>query len=269
MSMANSEKTVTAAALTVLATPDAQDKANTARQMARAWQAGELAAPVACDVPARPARPDVPELRPPNEMPKRRKAGSLAGRTALLHAVAHIELNAIDLAADMVARFGACMPQAFTDDWVSVCDDEARHFMMLEDRLTSLESFYGALPAHDGLWQASEATRDDLIGRLVVVPMVLEARGLDVTPDMITRLEAMGDQPSADCLKIIYSEEVRHVAIGTKWFHHLTVDRVQDRESIFHAMVAQYFHGKLKPPFNDDARTLAGLPTDYYQPLAG
>jgi len=255
-------------ALAVLQTREAEAKAAAARSMAADWSAGHVHAAMAVDCPDRPARPAAPALLPPNQMPKRRKAGSLAGRIALLHAVAHIELNAIDLAADMVARFAHIMPPAFTDDWISIADDEARHFMLLQARLKALDSHYGALPAHDGLWQAAEATKDNLIARLAVVPMVLEARGLDVTPDMIKRFDAIDDADSADILRVIYSEEVGHVETGTRWFHHVTQDSPDQRESVFQDLVRQYFHGKLKRPFNADARREAGMPPSYYEPLA-
>lgn len=262
------KQSVTLAALSVLNTAPADEKAAAARSLAGTWQGGELLDPSAHPVPDRPARPEKPVLLAPADMPKRRKGGNIANRIALLHAVAHIELNAIDLATDIVARFGHVMPRDFVDDWVQVADDEARHFGLLQTRLRDFDSFYGALPAHDGLWQASYATRNDIAARLAVVPMVLEARGLDVTPGMIKRLDSMGDIESADCLRIIYDEEVRHVAFGTKWFHFVADRYAQDRESLFQDKVKTYFHGLLKPPFNHQARDAAGLPKDYYEPLA-
>ena len=147
-----------------------------------------------------------------------------AGRIALLHALAHIELNAIDLSWDIVARFagwseaGRRLPKAFFDDWVGVADDEARHHAMLEARLNRLGASYGDLPAHDGLWQASMATAHDLAARLALVPLVLEARGLDVTPAMIESLRRHGDDDSADALQIIHDDEIGHVAAGKRWF---------------------------------------------------
>ena len=150
------------------------------------WRAGGLtasASPTA--MPARPARPVSPQLLAPRHMPRRRSAG-VGGRIALLHAVAHIELNAIDLAWDLIGRFaGLDWPVAFYDDWVAVAEDEAHHFTMIEARLNELGAGYGDFPAHDGLWQAAMATAHDPLARLAVVPMLLEARGLDVTPAMI------------------------------------------------------------------------------------
>ena len=155
--------------------------------------------------PLRPARPVYPELRPPRDMPKRRNFGSLAGRTALLHALAHIELNAIDLAWDMVARFAdAGLPREFLNDWVGVASEEAHHFSLLSARLADFGAKYGDLPAHDGLWEAAAATAGDLLARLAVVPLVLEARGLDVTPAMTEQLDRLGDAKSSAVLRLIY-----------------------------------------------------------------
>ncbi|MCG8505720.1 MAG: ferritin-like domain-containing protein [Sphingomonadales bacterium] len=256
------------AACRVLLTANAEDKAAASRQAAADWRAGRLNHDDWPTPPDRPARPDRPVLLPPSEMPKRRRGGSKATRTALLHAVAHIELNAIDLAWDIVARFGAQMPRAFLDDWVAVGDDEARHFLLIQQRLAGLSSYYGAMPAHDGLWQTATATHDDLAARLAVVPMVLEARGLDVTPAMIARFEAVGDDESAAALKVIYEDEIGHVAAGVRWFDYLCARRGIAPEAYFRQLVAQHFHGRLKPPFNQDARLKAGMAASLYEPLA-
>lgn len=269
-------ETLGEAACRVLLTPDPDEKAALSREMAARWRAGDLRE--ARDLreeclhmpPDRPARPAEPELLPPAKMPRRR-GGALRNRIALLHAVAHIEFNAIDLAWDMVARFarfdGEPMPRAFLDDWVGVADDEARHFSMIRERLLALGADYGDLPAHDGLWQAAEATRHDALARLAVVPMVLEARGLDVTPAMIERLQGMGDAESAAALKVIYAEEISHVAAGERWFRYLCKRRGKDLQSHFHALVRENFAGLLKPPFNHDARLAAGMQADLYEPL--
>lgn len=264
--------TVHTAAIAVLRTADADAKAAAARDVAALWQndALTLSAPDthSCTPPDRPARPVRPELLPPARMPKRRKAGSLETRTALIHAVAHIELNAIDLAFDMVARFVPGMPRSFLDDWIRVGADEARHFTLLQNRLKDMGSFYGALPAHDGLWESALATMDDIAARLAVVPMVLEARGLDVTPAMIMRFEKTGDSASAKALKTIYEEEISHVAAGSRWFHFIAGKRNADPQTLFQTLVRQRFKGLLKPPFNTLAREEAGLPADWYEPLA-
>ena len=215
--------------------------------------------------PAHPARPGRPVLRPAREMPKRRAFGSLAGRIALLRALAHIELNAIDLAWDIVARFsGEDLPRSFFDDWVGVAAEEAAHFALLADRLGDFGMCYGDLPAHDGLWEAAEATANDLLARLAVVPLVLEARGLDVTPEMAAQLARLGDLQSADVLRRIYCDEIGHVAAGVRWFDELCGARGLIAADVFRERIGHYFKGELKPPFNHEARAAAGFPKHYY-----
>lgn len=219
--------------------------------------------------PPHPARPDRPALRPPREMPKRRHFGSPAGRTALIHSLAHIELNAIDLAWDIIARFaGIGLPREFFDDWAGVAAEEASHYLLLSARLADFGSCYGDLPAHDGLWEAAAATGNDLLARLAVVPLVLEARGLDVTPGISARLERAGDASSAAILRIIYEQEIGHVAIGRRWFDRLCRAENLVPEQVFHDRVRGCFKGELKAPFNHAARAAAGFPARYYEPLA-
>ncbi len=202
-------------------------------------------------------------------MPRRRAFGSTAGRVALLHALAHIELNAIDLGWDIIARFPEePLPRSFFDDWVRVAVEEAGHFELLARRLADLGVEYGDLPAHDGLWEAAVATADDLLARLAVVPLVLEARGLDVTPAMAARLERVGDCDSAAILDRIYEDEIGHVAVGRRWFDHLCEARRLAPAEVFADRVRRCFKGDLKPPFNHTARAAAGLPAAYYEPLA-
>ncbi len=190
-------------------------------------------------------------------------------RAALLHAIAHIELNAIDLAWDLIARFTSePWPRAFFDDWVGVADDEARHFGMLARRLESLGLRYGAHSAHDGLWEAAHRTRHDALARLATVPLVLEARGLDVTPPMIARLRKAGDQESADLLAGIAAEEVGHVAAGWRWFSWLCARRALEPTAAYRAAVAAYYGGTLKGPFNQEARRAAGLPPALVDPAS-
>jgi uncharacterized ferritin-like protein (DUF455 family) len=219
-------------------------------------------------MPDDPPRPDRPELLPPNRMPKRGKGGSERARVALLHALAHIEYVAIDLAFDCAGRFGDGLPRAFVDDWIGVGADEAMHFALLDRRLEALGSGYGALPAHDGLWEAAGKTRDDLAARLAVVPMALEARGLDVTPATVARLEAVGDGRSAGILQRIYTDEIRHVAVGTKWFESCCSACDQLPAERWRSLISKHFGGIVKPPFNDSARAQAGLTLDYYGSLA-
>jgi uncharacterized ferritin-like protein (DUF455 family) len=202
-------------------------------------------------------------------MPKRRAGGSPAGRIALLHALAHIELNAIDLAWDIVARFaGDDLPRAFCDDWVAIAAEEAEHHALLAARLAAFGAAYGDLPAHDGLWQAAEATAHDLLARLAIVPLVLEARGLDVTPAMIERLDRFGDVESAAVLRRIYADEIGHVATGMRWFAFLCAQRAEEPAATYQTLVRRYFKGTLKAPFNDSGRAAAGFASAFYAPLA-
>ena len=265
-------ETLAALGVGVLTEPDAGRKAAKSREAAEIWRAARAAgAPLPlgrATPPLRPARPDEPALLDPRDMPRRRRGGQ-AGRIALLHAIAHIELNAVDLHWDVAVRFADVdLPLGFWDDWVSAADDEAKHFGLVSDRLEALGSHYGALPAHAGMWRAAEDTVDDLMGRLAVVPMVLEARGLDVTPGMIAAFEKAGDEESAAALKVIYAEEVAHVAYGSKWFHFLCGRANLDPKPCFHDLVRKYFKGDLKPPFNEEKRAEAGIAPDFYWPLA-
>lgn len=259
-------------AVEVLTCADGREKAALTHAHAAAWRAARAAGGTMAigraDPPLRPARPEKPDLLDPRDVP-RRKPGSPEGRIVLLHALAHIELNAVDLHWDIIARFAAqTMPMGFYDDWVQAADDEAKHFNLICDCLESRSSFYGALPAHAGMWRAAEDTVDDLLGRLAVVPMVLEARGLDVSPAMIEVFRKTGDTQALATLEVIYAEEVAHVAYGSKWFNWLCGRDGLDPKEVFHRLVRQYFHGALKPPFNEDKRAQAGLPPDFYWPLA-
>ncbi|WP_299627151.1 ferritin-like domain-containing protein [uncultured Tateyamaria sp.] len=256
----------------VLRTADGREKTALSRGFAAQWQAARTAGETPevgfANPPIHPARPDAPELLSPRDVP-RRKPGSPQGRIALLHAVAHIELNAVDLHWDIIARFSHVpMPMGFYDDWVKAADEESKHFNLMCDCLEALGSHYGALPAHAGMWRAAEDTADDLMGRLAVVPMVLEARGLDVTPGMIELFRKAKVDDAVVALEIIYGEEVAHVAYGSKWFHFLCGRENLDPKEAFHGLVQKYFHGPLKPPFNEEKRAEAGLPPDFYWPLA-
>lgn len=261
--------TMTEAARGVLATAEARDKAAAARRLAADWRSGVLRSLGSPGAPARPARPDRPSLLAPTKVPRRRINAGVAGRVALLHALAHIELNAVDLAVDLIARFASEeLPDAFFQDWLQVADEEGKHFLLLADRLAELGAAYGDLPAHDGLWQAAEETAHDLLARLAVVPQVLEARGLDVTPAMIAKLEQAGDPASAAVLRTIYEEEIGHVAIGRRWYLWLCTRRGLEPQATWHELVRRHFRGALKPPFNEAARRSAGLEPADYLPLA-
>lgn len=204
-----------------------------------------------------PGRPDRPLLVAPGQVSKRR-LGSVEGRAALVHAVAHIEFNAINLALDAMYRFRA-MPHDYYVDWLSVARDEARHFEMLSQRLADMGYSYGAFPAHNGLWQAAIETAHDPLVRMALVPRVLEARGLDVTPGMIQKLDATKDQQTADILRVILEEEVRHVQIGTRWFHYLCEQRGLDPDPTFLHLYREYMPGRRDRSLNLDARSKAGF----------
>lgn len=259
-------------AVAVLNTADGREKTALSHRYASEWRAARSDGshpPIGqATPPLQPARPARPELLSPRDVPQR-KPGTPEGRIALMHAVAHIELNAVDLHWDIIARFtDVKMPIGFYDDWVKAADEESKHFNLMCDCLEAVGSHYGALPAHAGMWRAAEDTVDDFMGRLAVVPMVLEARGLDVTPGMIKIFkQAKADQAVA-ALEVIYAEEVHHVSYGSKWFHFLCGRDALDPTPKFHALVRQYFHGQLKPPFNEEKRAMAGIPPDFYWPLA-
>ncbi len=252
----------------VLNIADPQAKLMAARAVARAWRLGRLAHRFDAAMPDRPARPDAPVLLAPRDMPKRGRMGSDKARAAMLHALAHIEFVAIDLAFDLIGRFGDQFPVAFVDDWMRVGAEEAMHFALLDRRLRQMGSHYGAMPAHDGLWQAAEETAHDALARLAVVPMVLEARALDITPATVEKFESVGDAVSARMLRRIMVDEIRHVSAGTIWFTHATNRLGVNAPETYQTLVRRHFRGLIKPPFNDSARRQAGLTRDYYHALA-
>ena len=217
------KQNLTDAVLSVFTTSDPKKKAEQALLVSQKWETKQLTRHTQpyTTWPNRPHRPQKPELLHPTMMPKRKLKGK-KGRLHLLHALAHIELNAIDLAFDLIGRFGHVnFPDNFIDDWIKVGADEAKHFLLLRERLQSLGSDYGDFPAHDGLWEAALDTKDSLSARLAIVPLVLEARGLDVTPHMIEKLTNAQDLESAKILHIIYEDEKTHVRIGSHWFMEL------------------------------------------------
>ena len=233
------------------------------RRHAAAFRNGELKLPAAPPPPepiAMPGRPPRPRLVHPRELP-RRGLGSAEGRAAFIHAIAHIELNAIDLAWDAVYRFRG-LPQAFYADWVSVADDESRHFQLLCTRLRAHGHDYGDFDAHNGLWEMCEKTAHDGLARMALVPRVLEARGLDVTPGMIAKLRALGDDSTADVLEIILREEVAHVAAGTRWYRWYCERAGVEPRPRFRELLREYAGGYLHGPFNIEARLLAGFDED-------
>lgn len=257
-------------AVAALATADLDLKRELTLRAGERWFARTLglSGPSDPPLPDRPGRPERPTLVAPRYVPKR-SVHTAEGRVAMIHALAHIELNAIDLALDIVARFaGQPVPRTFFDGWMTVAMEEAKHFGLLSRRLESLGSSYGAMPAHDGLWQAVGVTADDLTARLAVVPLILEARGLDVTPSLLIKLREVGDGETAEILEIIYEDEKKHVAIGAKWFRFLCARERLDPARRFQELVRLCFRGEIKPPFNDRARAEAGLTPTFYRSLS-
>src|SRR5690606_35943379 len=204
-----------------------------------------------------PGRPPRPRLVHPRDLPKR-GVGSVEGRAAFIHAITHIELNAVDLAWDAAYRFRG-MPRDYYADWVRIADDEARHFLMLRERLRALGHDYGDFDAHNGPWEMCEKTAHDGLARMALVPRVLEARGLDVTPGMSVRLRAAGDDATAEVLEVILREEVSHVAAGSRWFRWHCERRGLVPEPTFRQLLAGYARAVLHGPFNVEARCAAGF----------
>ncbi|WP_120716764.1 ferritin-like domain-containing protein [Tsuneonella amylolytica] len=251
-----------------LLTADPRAKVMAARAVARDWRLGRLAPVFDTPMPGVPARPAEPVLLPPRDMPKRGRGGSDRARIASWHAIAHIEFVAIDLALDMAGRFGGEMGREFVSDFLAVAADEAMHFALIERHLARMGSRYGALPAHEGLWQAAGDTAHDVAARLAVVPMVLEARGLDVTPAMIERVAAQGDSTGKKILERILDDEIRHVAAGVKHFADIAGKRGIPAENLWISLVRAHFGGAMKAPFNDSARSAAGLSLGAVRALA-
>jgi len=242
---------------------DPRRKCELTAQTFAALRDGKLVAPVS-GAPAivieTPGRPERPNRVPPRDVPQR-GLGSVEGRAALVHAVAHIEFNAINLAWDAVLRF-AGMPEDYYQDWAGVAADEARHFGMLAQRLEELGHVYGDFDAHNGLWEMAEKTAHDGLARMALVPRVLEARGLDVTPAMIVKLRALGDEATATILETILREEVAHVAAGSRWFRWYCAREGADPCSRFRELLDDYARGSLRGPFNRQARLAAGFDTE-------
>jgi len=259
---------LSAAACSVLREPSVAGKISLTQEIAGHWFEGSIADIGDVRPPDRPARPAQPELLSPRDMPKRNARGD-KGRIALIHAIAHIELNAIDLAWDIIARFTAYdLPRDFYNDWIGVAVDEARHFGLLVNYLSYHGQAYGDFPAHDGLWQAAEDTSHDLLARLAIVPMVLEARGLDTTPPTIAKLREVGDDHAAEILATIAEEEIAHVAAGVRWFNYVCEQQKLEPTKTFQTLVKQHFKGQVKPPFATEAREQAGFSAEYYLPIA-
>ena len=247
-------------ALAILALADPTAKATQAQALLAALHsgAGQIdPAWLASSTPTLPGRPTLPRLVPASQVPHR-SPFTLAGRAALLHAVCHIEFNAINLALDAVWRF-AGMPEAYYRDWLQVAAEEALHFSLLRTHLQTLGHDYGDFDAHDGLWQMTAATADDITARMALVPRTLEARGLDATPPMQDKLQRAGDHRAVAILDIILRDEIGHVAIGNRWYGWLCTRDGLDAEALYPTLVARYCAPRLRPPFNLAARRAAGF----------
>lgn len=250
-----------------LTASDVGEKVRRTRRARASWLAGDAPSDPADEVlaPKARGRPPRPELVDPRRL-RARGVASNEGRVAAIHAVAHIEANAVDLALDAAHRFRG-LPDGYYDDWLRVAEDEARHFELLAARLADLGAAYGDLPAHGGLWDACARTADDVLRRMALVPRVLEARGLDVNPPMIARFEAAGDETTAAILRVILADEVGHVAVGDRWFRWCCEARGLAPEPTFAALLAEA-GVRVRPPFNVEARLAAGFDPAELEALA-
>ena len=250
---------VRAAVWGALMAADVDDKLARIAALHRAEAADEVDVDPACIllVAATPGRPLKPVLVHPARVPKRR-LGTPAGRVALLHALAHIEFNAVNLALDIIARF-AGLPREFYLDWLQVAAEEALHFKLLRQHLGELGGAYGELPAHDGLWEAAAKTREDVLARLGLVPRILEARGLDVTPGLQQRLASAGDHAAAAILARVLTDEIGHVAIANRWFDYFCAARGVEPATTFRHLCEEFGVRLPQPPFNHTARLAAGF----------
>ena len=247
-------------ALAVLALTDPALKTAETRELMAAAQAGVHvidAQPVIATPPGLPGRPALPRLVPASQVPGR-SPFTLAGRAALIHAICHIEFNAINLALDAVWRF-AGMPERYYLDWLQVAGEEALHFSLLREHLQTLGHDYGDFDAHDGLWQMTDATASDIVARMALVPRTLEARGLDATPPIQAKLRKAGDHRAVAILDIILRDEIGHVAIGNRWYAWLCARDGLDAEALYPQLVARYAAPRLRGPFNLAARRAAGF----------
>ena len=257
------------AARAALMIEDPVRKCAATHALRRAWEAGECRVEPGADDAApvlAPGRPAKPLLVAPQALAPR-GAGSRAGHAALLHAIAHIEFNAINLALDCVHRFRS-MPSAFHADWLRVADEEALHFGLIRARLQALGHDYGDFPAHNGLWEMACRTAGDLLARMALVPRVLEARGLDATPPIVRKLKSIGDRDSIAVLEVILRDEIGHVAIGDRWFRHACAARGLAPETTYIELIEAFGAPRPQPPLNRAARLAAGFSEGELERLA-
>jgi uncharacterized ferritin-like protein (DUF455 family) len=246
-------------ALDLLLIADPATKAAATRALAAEGPAADTALRLPSP-PTLPGRPALPALVAPAALP-RRSAHTPEGRAALLHAVAHIEFNAINLALDAIWRFDG-MPADYYRDWLQVAGEEALHFTLLAGHLATSGHAYGDFDAHDGLWAMTERTAGDIVARMALVPRTLEARGLDATPPMRARLAQAGDQRAAQILDIILRDEIGHVAIGNRWYRWLCIREQLDPVLHYRLLARRHQAPRLRPPFNHAARRAAGFSDD-------
>ncbi len=245
-------------ALAALCLADPAEKAAQARALFAGLDVATIDPAEVFAAPATlPGRPALPRLVPPKDVPMR-SPSTLEGRAALLHAVTHIEFNAINLALDAVWRFSA-MPVAFYSDWLRVANEEALHFTLLREHLQSIGFDYGQFDAHDGLWAMTQRTAHDITARMALVPRTLEARGLDAAPPMQAKLKQVGDLRAAEILGVILRDEVGHVAIGNHWYRWLCRRDGLDPVALYGELARRYQAPRLRPPFNHTARLAAGF----------
>jgi uncharacterized ferritin-like protein (DUF455 family) len=248
-------------ALQALTLDDPQQKCTQVQLLWDATLAGKLSINVQLSLQTRehgiPGRPAKPLLVPPKHV-QRRAMHTAEGRAALIHALAHIEFNAINLALDAVWRFTG-MPEDYYRDWLQVAKEEAYHFSLLREHLQSLGFDYGDFDGHNSLWEMVEKTQSDVLARMALVPRTLEARGLDATPPLKQKLMQVGDHAAAAILDIILRDEIGHVAIGNRWFKYLCDYRGVETVATFETLRQQYQAPKLRPPFNMEARKQAGF----------
>ena len=251
-----------ARALEILCLSDPQEKAAQTRALFDALRDTPIDAAIdptdTFTAPATlPGRPTLPRLVPPKQVPTRTPF-TIEGRAALLHAVTHIEFNAINLALDAVWRFDG-MPPAFYRDWLRVASEEALHFTLLREHLLTLGADYGHFDAHDGLWTMTQRTAHDITARMALVPRTLEARGLDAAPPMQAKLRQAGDLRAVAILDVILRDEVGHVAIGNHWYRWLCERDGHNPIALYAELTQRYQAPRLRPPFNTDARRAAGF----------
>ncbi|XP_060083876.1 uncharacterized protein HI_0077-like [Ylistrum balloti] len=270
-------------AVKILQTSNPEEKARLTLEIGELWRSGKITGIGNNSPPDQPSRDPQLSIVAPGKENKRGKGATQSSRIANLHSLANIEQWAIDLSWDIVARFPCWpsdvvtdhttdvlqLPKAFFDDFIQVACDEAKHFLLLSNRLKDLNSHFGALTVHNGLWESATETRDSLLARLAIVHMVHEARGLDVQPKTLAKFATQKDVKSVDVLKVIYTDEITHVAAGLRWFTYVCQHHSPPLECIptFHDMVKKHFRGYLKPPFNTEGRDTAGMGPEWYMPL--